>query len=84
MSPTEVQLVAVHGAAVPLREVCEPYLGLTYVEASRRAALNELGVPTFKLRDSQKAPLLIKAADLAALIDKTAEEAHASWKKSQV
>lgn len=84
MTLTEIQLTAVYGPAVPLDQVCEAYFGLRVPEARRKAAVNDLPVPTFKLRDSQKAPLVIKSTDLAAWIDATHETALAEWKKSQV
>lgn len=84
MTQTEIQLVAVYGPAVPLDAVCEPYFGLQPDNALRMAAKNALPVPTFRLRDSLKCPLVIKASDLAAWIDSTHESALASWEKSQL
>ena len=84
MTPTELTLVATHGPAVPLEAVCKVYFGLSYEEARRAASTNDLPVPTFRLRDSAKAPLLIRADALAEWIDKTATTSEAEWKKSQV
>lgn len=84
MTRTEIQLVAVYGPAVPLDAVCEPYFGLQVDNAQRLAAKNALPVPTFRLRESLKCPLMVKAADLAAWIDTTHEQALASWQKSQL
>jgi hypothetical protein len=84
MSRTELQLVAVYGPMVPLTEVCKPYFNLSPDVAKKRAALNALPVPTFRLIDSQKAPYLIRASDLATYIDSTHEAALAEWEKSQV
>lgn len=80
---TELQLVALYGPAIPLAEVCDTHLGVTYAEARRLAATEGLPVPTFRMRDSQKAPLLIKAAHLAAYIDQKAQAAEELWKKCQ-
>lgn len=82
MTPTEIQVVAVYGPMVPLAEVCKPYFGLSPAEAARRAHRNELPVSTWRLVDSQKAPLLIKASELAQYIDSTHEVALAEWEKS--
>ncbi len=83
MSATEVRLCALYGPVVPLREVCKRYLGLSYKEACRRAAVCQLRVPTFKLRDSERAPYLIHAKDLAAWIDSQAGAARAIWEHCQ-
>lgn len=85
MNPTEIHLVAVHeGPAIPLRDVCQRYFGLTYVEACRYAALNELGVPTFRMRDSQRAPVMVRAKELAEYINRRADESAKQWERSQV
>lgn len=73
---------AVNEPATPLAEICERYFGLCYPEARRAAALNQLPVPTFRLRDSQKAPLLVKAEDLQTYIDTKRNEAAVEWERS--
>lgn len=84
-SSSEGLLAAAHGGpAIPLADVCEKYFGLTYYEAVRRAALNQLGVPTFRLRDSQRAPVMVRARELAEYIDRAADGAAAQWGKSQL
>jgi hypothetical protein len=80
-----MQLVAVYGGpAIPLEAVSDVYFGLSYAEARRAAALNRLPVPTFRLTPSQKAPLMVRTAELAKYIDETADAAAAQWEKSQV
>jgi hypothetical protein len=80
---TELQLVALYGVAIPLSEVCETHLGLSYTEASRKAATEDLPVPTFRMRDSNKSPLLISAKHLAAYLDQKTAIAEEVWKKCQ-
>lgn len=70
--------------AIPLSEVCERYFSLGYEEAMKRAARNELPVPTFRLTSSRKAPMMVSAEALGAWIDKVEAEARASWERSQV
>lgn len=82
ISDTELELAALYGPAIPLAEVCERYFGLAYREACKAAALNQLGVPTFRMRDSQKAPVMVRAKELAALIDGLADAAAAQWQRS--
>ena len=67
-----------YGAVVPLASVCDELFGLNYAEARRGAALHELPVPTLRLRDSQKAPLLIRTSELAAYIDLRAQSSDAA------
>jgi hypothetical protein len=70
--------------AIPLAEVCERYFSLGYEEAMKRAARNELPVPTFRLTSSRKAPMMVSAEALGQWIDKVEAEARASWERSQV
>lgn len=85
MADTEQQLLASLGApVVPLEDVCQVYFGLTPRTAAEHAGLNRLPVPTFRLRDSQKAPLMVHVRDLAKHIDDTHAGASKSWEHSQV
>lgn len=84
VSDTELELAALHGPAIPLAEICDRYFGLTYREACKAAALNQLGVPTFRMRDSQKAPVMVRAKELAALIDGLTDVAAVRWQRSQI
>lgn len=85
MSPTEISLLAAHKSPVLLlRNICEQYFGVGYERACQLAALNRLPVPTFRLWDSQKAPLLVGTKDLAEFTDKTSESAREAWARSQV
>ena len=84
MTPTELKLTAIHqGPVVRLADVCEKYLHLTYPEAQRRAALNQLPFPTFRL-GTRKAPLMVNISDLARVLDEAAAEAAREWERSQV
>ena len=84
MSPTEMQLLAVHRTpAVPLADICDKYLSLSYREASRKAAMNALPLPAFRMTDSQRAPYMVRITHLAELIDRSTECAKASWDTSQ-
>lgn len=85
MSKTELELLALHRSpVVRLEDICRPYMNLEYPQARDRAALNSLGVPTFRLRESRKAPLLVRVSDLASFIDTQADAADHEWRKSQV
>jgi hypothetical protein len=84
MSQTELQLVCVYGPVIPLESISKVYFDLSYAEACRAAALDKLPVPTFRLTKSQRAPVLVRASDLAAHIDATHEKAQREWEKSRV
>ncbi len=61
-------------AFVPLEEIAMPILGLSSAQAKRRAAHNEFLFPVF--REGQKWPWLVRVTDIAAWIDKSAEDAR--------
>ena len=85
MTDTEVQLLALYKApAISIDSICGTFLNMDADYARRRAALNTLPFPTFRLSDSVKAPIMVKVSDLARLIDKQHECAQGQWEKSQV
>jgi len=68
---TEHVLVAVfRGPVIRLEDISLSYFGLGAPEAVRLAIRQELPIPAFRLRDSQKAPLLVMCSDVAKLIDR--------------
>ncbi|WP_225548171.1 pyocin activator PrtN family protein [Chromobacterium violaceum] len=71
-------------AAVPLAEICKEYFGLSPAEAARRASMHQLAIPTFRLSDSQKSPLMVHVDDLALHIDETRAAARRLWENSQI
>ena len=56
--------------SVPLSDIAREYLGMSAAEANRAWNEGRLPVKAFRLRESQKAPLLVHIADLAKLLDK--------------
>jgi hypothetical protein len=68
---------------VRLEDVCERYFGLSYEEAVKKAARNELPVPAFRLRKSQKAPWMVSCEDLGLLIDKQRAAAAEIWQRQR-
>lgn len=85
MTPTELMLFAVHRApVVPLEDVCEKYLRIELAQARNEAGRGTLELPTFRLRDSQKAPLMVSLKELATYIDSKSAEAKSQWVKCQV
>ena len=68
---------------VPLASICEQFFGLSPRAAQEHAALNKLPVPAFRLRESQKAPLMVHVRDLAKHIDDSHTVATEHWEHSQ-
>ena len=85
MTPTHEALLATHkAAALKLIDICEPYLGLTYAVALRKAGSNELPFPAFRPMASQRSPWMVKVEDLADFLDEQAAAAKVEWLNSQV
>jgi hypothetical protein len=82
---TSLALMSLHKSpTIPLAEICERYFALSYEEAAKKAARNELPVPAFRLTTSRKAPLMVSCETLGAWIDKTEQQAKEVWERSQV
>ena len=84
MTTTEEMLLAKYGEVIRLEVICEVYFGVGIKSARQLAALNLLPIATFRARASAKAPLLVRAADLAAHVDDAADKAQRSWLRSQI
>ena len=85
MTDTECKLTALHrSVALRLEDICDTYLQLTKKEALRRAALNQLPFPTFRISSSQKAPVLVSIKDLADHLDTVQVTAKKEWDNSQL
>jgi hypothetical protein len=70
-----------NSATIPLDAIAGKYFGLQPAKAKTKAALQQLPVPTFRAADSQKAPWLIAAADLADYLDAQRAKAAKDWKR---
>ena len=64
---------------VPLKDICKDFFGISPKTAETKAAAADLPVPTFKLRESQRSPTLIKVEDLAKYIDSCHLEGTKIW-----
>ncbi|ATC93475.1 pyocin activator PrtN family protein [Pseudoalteromonas tunicata] len=77
---TAFALLARYGKSeLELREICVDYFGITPETANQKAKAHALPVPTFKLRNSERSPTLVKVEDLAAYIDKQHQAAKEEW-----
>lgn len=66
--------------AVPLAE-CLHYLNYETIDQANRAAIEQkLPMPTFRARDTKRAPRMVLLSDIATHIDAAHEKAAASWR----
>ena len=72
-----------HEPFIPLEEVAKTYLGLTAGTAKRKARLNDLPFPVFRLGNSQKSPWLVDFNHLAAYVERIATESQREWRRMQ-
>jgi hypothetical protein len=78
---TNFALLARFGSpTVELKQVSNEFFGITPKTAEQRAKACDFPVPTFKLRDSERSPTLIKIEDLAAYIDERYQAARDEWR----
>jgi hypothetical protein len=66
---------------IELKNVCEEFFGIKPKTAEQKSKGCDFPIPTFKLRDSERSPTLIKIEDLADYIDKRYAAAKNEWKK---
>lgn len=71
---TAFLIMAQHGPIIALEKIAVDLLGLSADQAKRKAAHSDLPFPVF--REGQKGPWLVRATDLAAWADKSAESAR--------
>ncbi|WP_087024458.1 pyocin activator PrtN family protein [Thaumasiovibrio subtropicus] len=79
---TNFALLARFGSpTVELRNVCQEFFGITPKTAEQKVKACDFPVPTFKLRDSERSPTLIKIEDLAKHIDECYAAAKHEWQQ---
>ncbi|WP_434566539.1 pyocin activator PrtN family protein [Vibrio chagasii] len=63
-------LLKQHGKVlIPLSELCEEYLGVTYRVARRHYLSGSLLIPVVAMGEGQKAKLVVHLEDLAKFVD---------------
>lgn len=72
-------LVRFESTTVKLTDICEEFFGIAEKTAMQKSKGQDLPVPTFKLRNSQRSPTLVNIKDLAAFIDKQHALAKSDW-----
>lgn len=83
MSTTAKTLIAEFGTReIPLELVCARYFGMTIKAARNAVALGAFPLPTYRA-GGVKSPLLVRADDLARLLDDRYAEARERWNLQQ-
>lgn len=65
---------------IPLKDICDKYLGVDYKTAAYRASKNQLPFPVYK-GGSQKSTWLVSADELAKHIESKKQEAKNEWER---
>ncbi|GEK14307.1 pyocin activator protein PrtN [Aliivibrio fischeri] len=82
---TQFALLARFGSTtIELKEISQEFLGITAKTAEQKAKACDLPFPTFKLRDSERSPTLIKIEDLGSYIDEQYQSAREEWESVNV
>lgn len=68
---------------VELSKVSQEFFGITPKTAEQKARACSLEIPTFKPRNSERAPTMVKVQDLANYYDKRYAEGKAEWESVQ-
>lgn len=81
---TQFALLARFGSStVQLKIISEEFFGIAAKTAEQKAKGQDLPVPTFKLRDSERSPTLVNISDLATFIDEQYAIALKDWQSIQ-
>jgi len=76
---TKFALLAVHEKTdIPLKDICEQYLGINENIAKRKALKQQLPFPVYRA-PGQKSTWLVNIADLAKFIDDERAKAIKDW-----
>jgi hypothetical protein len=68
---------------VLLKDICNPYFGMTFEVARRRHALGTLPIKAFRLNDGRRGPLYVHNDDLQKLIERRRKKAAHVPEKAQ-
>jgi len=84
MNTTFALMARFESATVELKNISQEFLGITPKTAEQKAKVCDLPFPTFKLRESERSPTLVKLEDLGAFIDKQYKEAREEWESVNI
>ncbi|MCG7551967.1 pyocin activator PrtN family protein [Pseudoalteromonas sp. Of11M-6] len=83
MNMTFALLARFNNPVVPLKEVCKEFFGVSPKTAEQQAKAGKLPIPTFKMRESERAPTLVNVTDLAEYIQSQYDNARTEWERVQ-
>ncbi|RZQ53040.1 pyocin activator protein PrtN [Pseudoalteromonas phenolica] len=79
MNMTFALLARFNNPVVPLKEVCQEFFGINPKTAEQKAKAGTLPVPTFKMRDSERAPTLVNISDLGEFLELRYQQGREQW-----
>ena len=68
---------------VALDDICQEFFNVSPKTASQKAKAQDLPIPVFKMRESERMSYMVKIEDLAAHIDAMHEQAKNEWQSVQ-
>ncbi|ASD68511.1 MULTISPECIES: pyocin activator PrtN family protein [Pseudoalteromonas] len=83
MNMTFALLARFNNPVVPLRDVCKEFFGVNPKTAEQHAKAGKFPIPTFKMRDSERAPTFVNVNDLADYLQAQYDSARAEWERVQ-
>lgn len=81
MNMTFALLARFETPAVPLKDICKEFLGITPKTAEQKAKACDLPFPTFKTRDSERAPTLVNVTDLGKYLSDQYTIGRQEWER---
>lgn len=81
MNFTFALLARFNTPAVPLKEICKEFLGLTPKTAEQKAKACNLPFPTFKAVQSERSPTMVNVIDLGNHMQKEYEQGREVWER---
>lgn len=81
MNMTFALLARFETPAVPLKEICKEFLGITPQTAEQKAKACNLPFPTFKARDSERSPTLVSVTDLGKYLNEQYQIGRKEWER---
>ncbi|PCH95366.1 MAG: pyocin activator protein PrtN [Gammaproteobacteria bacterium] len=81
MNMTFALLARFETPAVPLKEICKEFLGITPQTAEQKAKACDLPFPTFKARDSERSPTLVSVTDLGKYLNEQYQIGRKEWER---
>jgi len=67
--------------AVPLKDICQEFLGINPKTAEQKAKACDLPFPTFKTRNSERSPTLVNVADLGDYLNDQYSLGRKEWER---